>query len=882
MIAKRVFLILIISGLAHHLYAQEVNITYAAENKPLNQIFRDLEQDYELYFAFSPSQIKNKKATIQAKGQPLSLFLNELLRPLSLVYELIEGKFVSVKTPQSVYLIAQVLDGETNSPLPFATARLLGSQQGGISNEQGQFRLFIDQPLNAILQFSFLGYLPHYLDINTYESGTPLTISLEPETTTLEQIVIKEYLNSGIASDEKASSFQILPQEMEVLPGLSERDVLLSAQIIAGINSNDETASGLNIRGSSRDNTFLYWNDIPMYQSAHYFGNISSFIPSSIGEVSIYKNYVPVKYGGSSAGLLTMESRIALDSTYEFEGNYNMTHADIYARLPFRGDYGGLMIAARRSYNDIFTTPTFRAISDKLFEGTLTETIQQQANPRSFSYNSQINFSDLNLSWLYEPDTRNTWQFSFIRSASKLDYSSTLDTDRVIQTHNIHNMGLNLKWTNRMADNLSTELSASYTDFGLDYQLLNERTISDEDDDELLTRKNDLANLEIRSTSDWRIDHKRFLRFGYQLNHYEVVNITQRQSLFEEDDDEALEATGFVHALFAEHNWDITNRLELIGGMRLNHYGPLEDLSLDWQLRLNYQLTTDLVFKSAYGRYHQFLTAIKESDFNFSNTIEQQWVLADDDDLIPLVVNTQLSAGLLYNKQGWLADIDLYRKVTDGLLAFNLGFSQGQLAGFDQGSEVLHGLDLTLMKRWSHFRVWTSYNLQDSEVNMPTLSGRKFTSSLNVRHQLQLSSSYTTGALEFSLGYTFKTGLPWTRETDPQLVTRTVEEEDDDDDDEPSSQTVSFYQSTYGPLNANRLGDYHRVDASVWYHFRQKSPKGLSGEIGISLINLLNHKNVNNRTFEKVETTEGAAPTLADRDRVLLGFTPNLSIRIRF
>ena len=59
---------------------------------------------------------------------------------------------------------------------------------------------------------------------------------------------------------------------MEVLPGLSERDVLLTAQILAGINSNDETASGLNIRGSSRDNTFIYWNDIPIYQSAHYFG----------------------------------------------------------------------------------------------------------------------------------------------------------------------------------------------------------------------------------------------------------------------------------------------------------------------------------------------------------------------------------------------------------------------------------------------------------------------------------------------------------------------------------------------------------------------------------------------------------------------------------
>ncbi len=876
MIRKTVVLLLLL-GLANQLRSQEIQITYTANDKPLSQVFKDLERDYDVYFAFSPAQIKGKKATITANNRDLKDFLEELLRPLKLVHELIEKKFISVKTPQSVYLRAQVFDGETGETLPFATARLKNSYLGGVSDADGRFRLFIDEPLDATLEFSFLGYDPQDLDLNSYQSGSELKITLQPETTTLQQVVIKEYVNSGIASDEKASSFKILPQEMEVLPGLSERDVLLSAQIIAGINSNDETASGLNIRGSSRDNTFIYWNDIPIYQSAHYFGNISSFIPASIGEVNIYKNFVPVKYGGSSAGLLAMESRIKLDSASEFETSINMTHADVYAKLPFKGDYGGIMIAARRSYNDLFLTPTFRAISDKLFEGTLTQDVQQGGNDQAFSYNSFINFSDLNLAWHFEPDTRNTWKFSLLRSGSILDYSSTFDEDNLVQTHDISNLGMNLKWEHRVSEDLATQVSASFADFSLDYRLFNERTVDDEEDDEIDIRDNSLRNFEIRSTNDWRIDNSRFLRFGYQLNHYNVANNSQQISLFEEDEEEALEAVGFVHAIFGEYNWDITDRLELIVGGRLNHYGPLEDISFDHQVRLNYQLGSDLVFKSAYGQYHQFLSAVKESDFNFSNTIEQQWILADDDDFIPLISNRQLSLGFLYSKDGWLVDVDLYRKVTDGIIAMNLGFTHGAGDGFDAGSEELNGLDLTVLKRWSNFRIWSSYNFQDSEVYMPDLTDIVFPSSLNAKHQLQLSSSYTSGAFEFSLGYTFKTGLPWTRETDPQLVTLVIEEEEEEEEE-----TITYYESTYGPLNEERLRNYHRVDASVWYKFGGKVNRKWSGEIGLSLINLLNHTNVNNRTFEKIEVTEDAAPILEDRDRILLGFTPNLSIRIRF
>ena len=894
MIRKSILLCFLL-GFANQLFAQEVTITYQVEDRLLSQIFKDLEDNYDIYFAFSPGQIKGKRATISADQVEINEFLRKLLRPLKLVHDLVEEKYISVKTPESVYLRAQVFDGETGETLPFATARLKDTHLGGVSDEDGRFRLFIDQPLDATLEFSFLGYDPEELDLNTYKSGEELKIVLQPETQTLQRVTIKEYVNSGIASDEKASSFKILPQEMEILPGLSERDVLLSAQIISGINSNDETASGLNIRGSAQNNTFIYWNNIPMYQSAHYFGNISSFIPSSIGEVDIYKNYVPVKYGGSSAGLLTMSSRLELDGESVYEASLNMTHLDVYAKLPFKGQDGAFMIAARRSYNEIWATPTFNSISDKLFEGTFTQDIQLDLN-EDFRYNSNINFSDLNLQWLYEPTNRSTWQVSLLRSGSILDYNSEFnfgfERELISQNHDVSNFGANVNWKYRISDDLGSEVSLSYAGFSLSYDLTVEFPDEPFAEPDVLGIENSIDNLELRTTFNWRIKDPLFLNFGYQFNYLDVDNQVVERNNFEDDDEDFFLANGVINSGFAELNWDPSDKLEVIGAGRLNLYGLTGQLVPDGQIRINYQLTDDLVLKSAVGYYNQYLTSVRESNFSFSNTVEQHWILADDDDAVPIIRSTQASIGLLVKKDDWLLDFDLYQKATDGILALNQGFDFTEAGGLEVGDELINGVDLTVMKRWDKFRLWGSYNFQDSEMTFNTneFGFDPFPSSLNIRHQFQLSGSYTSGPLEFSLGYTFKTGLPTTEVAEEAiLVTPTNNgddnDDDDDDDDDGDEGVEPYYVFDLGPLNARRLANYHRVDASAWYRFGSTKGKKWSGEIGISLINLLNRKNEGAQAFSlegDLDPDAEEPPRVFPRTRFLLGFTPNISLRFRF
>ncbi len=866
---------IVIIAFSQNLFGQDISVDYQASDRSLVQIFRDLEKAYDLHFAYSTRELRGKKASVNAANQNLGSFLINLLRPHQLKHELVEEKFVSVTSPESVFIRAKAVDQETGESLPFATLRLKDTYQGAIADADGNFSVVIHEPLDAVLQFSFLGYQTYELNIDDYNDPELLQIDLVPDVRDLQEVVIREYINNGITTDDRASKITINPSEMEILPGLPERDILLSTQILAGINSNDESASGMNVRGSSRDNTFIYWNNIPIYQSAHYFGNISSFIPASIGKVDIYKNHIPVKYSGASAAMILIESRKEKITKPEFESSLNFTHADIYGRVPFLKDQGSFMFAARRSYNDLFSTPTFNALSNKLFEGTITQDVQQSVD-ENFKFNSKLTFSDFNLQWIYEPSGQDRLTVSALRSGSVLDYNSVNEEEAIesIQTHEVTNIGINAQWDHRWGERLQTNLSTSFSSYDMDYGLTEFREIGDDSDNDQASRANFLRNLEIRLSNDYALAQNHVLSFGYQMNLVDASLEINESNFFEEDFEEIIDTRGFVHGLFGDYTGKLNSNWQFGVGLRLNNYQSTGEVLIDPQLRISYDLNKNWLLKGSIGTYTQYLSAIQETEFTFSNSLEQNWIVADEDETVPLIVNRQAVVGFLFEKDGWLVDFDLYSKDLDGLIARNFGSTFGGEEGFGIGNERIQGIDLTIKRKWKNYRAWLSYGFQDSKASIPEFQLFDFTSGLNVRHQLQLSQTLSMGQFEVSLGYSIKSGLPFTNVTGLELIT----------DPEPGEDPVDFepfYEINFNELNSNRLPTYHRVDVSAWYKFPKIKSSKFRGEVGISILNVLDTKNLHNRTFG-VEEFEDTTIGIFQLDKRLLGFTPNFSLRLKF
>ena len=108
------------------------------------------------------------------------------------------------------------------------------------------------------------------------------------DTQELDEVVIKEYITSGV-NENLDGSISISPKELGILPGLTEPDVLQSIQLIPGVQSPTETASGLYIRGGTPDQNLILWDGIKMYQSGHFFGTFSVFNPYITEDIKLFK-----------------------------------------------------------------------------------------------------------------------------------------------------------------------------------------------------------------------------------------------------------------------------------------------------------------------------------------------------------------------------------------------------------------------------------------------------------------------------------------------------------------------------------------------------------------------------------------------------------------
>lgn len=850
----------------------QTSISYRADSLALSEIFAEIEAKYGLYFSFVVSDIAAVKTSIEATDQPIDDFLDDLLSPYLLTFNRVDKAFYSVSKARTINFNFHVNDIETGEELPFATARIMGTTQGFIGDPKGKFEVLVDNPTTTQLEFSFIGYEPVVLDLKYVDPTKPFEVALTKDVRELDGVVIREYLNKGVTTDDRAASIVIDVQEMEILPGLSERDVLLSAQILAGVGSADESASGINIRGSASSNSLIYWNNIPVYQAAHYFGNISSFIPSVVGQLEVFKNHIPLNYGGSSSGLLLIDSREGTDQLVG-ETSLNLTHADFYTNVPLLDGDLHVSLAGRRSYNDLLATPTFNSLSNKVFEGSRTEDVQQSLSEDEFQYNSKLVFSDLNLVVDYEFSSKEALSLSALFSRSQLDYfSETDDGDQEAnQLHNVNNKGLNFKWTRRWQDRFSSEVSTSFTDYHMDYSLEDRRIEDDETEDSREARSNDLQNWESRMTFNYNPFEDHYLKTGYQLNQVGAELEIDEDLFFEEDFQESTATEALTQGIFLDYFGKLDNGFQIGAGLRQNWTSTVPGSKLDRHLRLNYALNDHWLIKSSWGFYHQYITSLQEVDFIFSNTIEQNWVVANQEEDVPVIRNDQWVLGFLMDKNGWLIDLDLFTKDVDAPISRNFGPSVEEEEGeaLILGTEKVSGLDLMIKRKWKYYKIWMSYSFQDSEVTVEIDEDEKvnFASGINLRHQFQLSQTFQWKDWEFSAGYTRKSGLPYTEPNRLLFV--------EDDGDEP------YYEIEYKDVNARRLNPYERIDFSLWYKFPQQKKIPFKGEIGVSVLNVINRNNLYSRTFLIDESDEIEDQIVISReDRRLIGITPNLSIRL--
>jgi len=247
------------------------------------------------------------------------------------------------------------------------------------------------------------------------------------------------------------------------------------------------------------------------------------------------------------------------------------------------------------------------------------------------------------------------------------------------------------------------------------------------------------------------------------------------------------------------------------------------------------------------------LSQVRENVANDLSLENYVWILSDNNEY-PIQKANQYTTGFIYKEGGWLLDVDAYYKTIVGITSFTLGFLSQNDASIHHGKGFTKGLDVLLLKSSNSWRAWVTYTYQDSQNKFENLNeGHYFESNADIKHSFNVSFNKKWKNYLVALGWFWHSGKPFGTIND--------------------SGQISSY-------NSERLPDYHRLDISGSYQFKNK--RGNIFKIGVSVYNLYNHNDMISKEFERKYTniTDIITPRYAMQNYYSLKITPNVFFRV--
>ena len=200
-------------SLAFDATAQEIltkRVSFRLENQGLRRVFKELESQVDIRFAFRPNVIPfNHKTTIIASNEALGNVLDKVVKPLRLRYEVIGRQIIISPIPPATepeaslkrlegrtllvsatdQLVTGTVSDEAGQGLPGVSVVVKGTTRGTSTDATGMFRLSVPDA-QAMLVFSYVGYEPQEIAVN---NQTTFSISLKADNKSLNEVVVVGY-----------------------------------------------------------------------------------------------------------------------------------------------------------------------------------------------------------------------------------------------------------------------------------------------------------------------------------------------------------------------------------------------------------------------------------------------------------------------------------------------------------------------------------------------------------------------------------------------------------------------------------------------------------------------------------------------------------------
>ena len=282
------------SCFASGIYSQEASFSMNYENKTLKEVLNEIENSSEFIFFYLDKSVDlNRKVSINVKNQKIETILSQLFSGTENNYSISDRQIIISQKGTPINTETNQKDTRTISgtvrdnlgPVTGANIVIKGTTNGTISDLDGKFTLE-NVPANAILQISYIGYLPQEITIN---SQSFYNIMLKEDSQSLDEVVVVGYgtvrkadlAGSVAVLDNKAFKDQPITQVSDALQGRVSGVQVQSSGVPGG-------TAKIRVRGSgsiNRSNDPLYVIDGIVRESG-----LTGLNPEDIQSMQILKD----------------------------------------------------------------------------------------------------------------------------------------------------------------------------------------------------------------------------------------------------------------------------------------------------------------------------------------------------------------------------------------------------------------------------------------------------------------------------------------------------------------------------------------------------------------------------------------------------------------
>lgn len=770
---------------------------------------------------------------------------------------------------QKFTISGTIKDSASGEALPsaFVSTTAAGKFIDAFPNDYGFYSLTVPKGTYK-LRISLPGYFSKVIT-KTVTANLTLNVELVKKINTIKKAVVKGRKDGEDVAKTEMSVNKLSIGQIKKIPALlGEVDVVRSLQLLPGVSTVGEGASGFNVRGGNIDQNLVLLDEAPVFNSSHLFGFFSVFNPDAVRNVTLVKGGIPAAYGGRLSSVLDVRSKEGNIKKVAGAGGVGAIFSRFTIEGPLKKNKSSFLLAGRRSYIDVLAKPFLNEdLKDAVF-----------------------NFWDVTAKVNYVFSPLNRVFVSSYFGRDKFGFPGAFGFDWGSQT-------LTARWNHTFNTKLFSNTTAVYSkyDYRLEFGSGNDR----------FDWNSDITNYSGKIDFNWFASNKQKIDFGAIATYYDFRpgEAVATQSNGDKFDFSLPNKFALEAGVFIDDEFKVNRNITLKGGLRLSYFdylgkGTAYYYGTNTEDNLNSPLPFDSskTFKGGESMARYFnpeprfsakfqLDSQSSLKLSYNRMVQYIHLISNTTASVPLDVWTpttnnikpeiadQVAVGYFRNfgkKYLFEFSVETYYKwlqnqinYVDGANLLLNEFLEGELL---YGSGRAYGAEFYIKKASGKFTGWLSYTIARTEIIIPGLNnGEYFPTRFDRPHNLSLVASYEFNPRwTVSSTFTYQSGTPATFPTSQY-----------------SFQGLNIPHNAFSSRNDVRIPDYHRLDVSATHQLKKWKKWGnWEHEIVFGAYNVYNRRNPFSIYFQS--PNDGAIMNQAIRFSVIGSIVPSITYNFKF